>query len=182
MLPFCFTMLELKYIPLAEAKPFEGNPKRHDVERLKDSMRRYGYADPVIINQANGMLLAGHGRIAALSEMREAGDPPPRNVQSKDGEWFVPAIISGMALEGEEHAAFLLDANLSTMSGIPLHHQMEAFWDEQAAGLLAHLYEAEAAPIFVEDEDLHEVLTRLLDQESEVAEEGEAAFAVPDEN
>ncbi|MGI6564897.1 ParB N-terminal domain-containing protein [Methanosphaera sp.] len=48
------------------------NPRRiseGEFERLKDSIRRYGYSDPIIINQRNNHIVAGNQRYKALCEL-----------------------------------------------------------------------------------------------------------------
>ena len=48
------------------------NPRRisdAEFERLKDSIRRYGYSDPIIVNQRNNHIVAGNQRYRALTEL-----------------------------------------------------------------------------------------------------------------
>lgn len=40
-----------------------------EFERLKDSIRRYGYSDPIIVNKRNNHIVAGNQRFRALSEL-----------------------------------------------------------------------------------------------------------------
>jgi len=156
-------LLDLKYIPLPEIVPWDENPKRHDIERIKASMRRYGFTSPLIVNESSGILLAGHGRRDALLEMHQAGEPAPQNIETRNGIWFCPCIITGVSLDDLEHQAYALDDNLSVMLGIALSDQLEAFRQEEAATLLGELFEVDSLPTFVDEDELYEALSRILD-------------------
>ena len=55
---------------LADIKPYENNPRVIDdaVEDVKESIRQCGYVAPIIIDE-DGVILAGHTRYRALTEM-----------------------------------------------------------------------------------------------------------------
>ncbi len=68
------TKLELR--PIAELRPYEHNARTHSpeqIEKLRASMREFGFVAPVLIT-ADGGVIAGHGRIeaAALEGFAEA--------------------------------------------------------------------------------------------------------------
>lgn len=68
------TTLELR--PIAELRPYEHNARTHSaeqIEKLRASMREFGFVAPVLIT-ADGGVIAGHGRIeaAALEGFTEA--------------------------------------------------------------------------------------------------------------
>lgn len=57
--------------PLAELTPYPHNAKRHTTEQiaaLVESIRRFGFTQPIIIDE-NGVVLAGHGRYAAAQSL-----------------------------------------------------------------------------------------------------------------
>ena len=55
---------------LADIKPYENNPRVIDdaVEDVKESIRQCGYVAPIIVDE-DGVILAGHTRYRALTEM-----------------------------------------------------------------------------------------------------------------
>ncbi len=69
--------LQLKtvYIPVSNLKPAEYNPRIHKpeaLENLKDSIRRFGLADPLIINSAPNrfnVVIGGHFRLKAAKAL-----------------------------------------------------------------------------------------------------------------
>lgn len=57
--------LNIKYKPTKELKPYKKNAKKHDkkqVEQIANSIKEFGFTQPVIIDK-NNEVIAGHGRI-----------------------------------------------------------------------------------------------------------------------
>lgn len=111
--------MKLQWIPLSEAIKHERNPKDHDEALIRASVLRFGFNDPIAVNEATGKLLEGHGRLTVLKEMKEAGDALPKRVKlrKKDGEWLVP-MIRGLSFEDDSEAeAYMVAHNRSSESG-----------------------------------------------------------------
>ena len=111
--------LTLSYQPLDE--PLKAvrpdNPKLHDLRALDASYDRFGYVTPVVINDADGRLLEGHGRLEALAKLRASGGRPPDGIRTgPDGSWLVP-VVRGANLSEQQAAAFLVAANRITELG-----------------------------------------------------------------
>lgn len=63
--------LQIKYLPVASLQGYEGNARQHSkaqLKKLKRSIRQNGWTNPILIDEA-GMVLAGHGRLAAAIEL-----------------------------------------------------------------------------------------------------------------
>ncbi len=59
--------LQIEYLSLDRLEPFPRNARTHSrkqVRQIADSIRRFGFTNPVLIDRQNTML-AGHGRVAA---------------------------------------------------------------------------------------------------------------------
>lgn len=67
--------LRIKYAPAAGLKPAEYNPRKHDkaaADQLKESIRRFGAVDPIIVNEAKGregIVIGGNFRLEVLKEL-----------------------------------------------------------------------------------------------------------------
>ena len=64
-------MAEYEQIALSELKPYEKNARTHSDEQIAtiiNSIREFGFRNPVIIDE-NNMILAGHGRVMAAERM-----------------------------------------------------------------------------------------------------------------
>jgi hypothetical protein len=102
----------IEYRPLADLMRHPRNPKGHDLPKLKDSFRRWGFIIPLVEDAATQQLVAGHGRLEALLQMQAAGEPAPKRIKvGKDGGWSAP-VVSGVAFASEREAeAYLLADN-----------------------------------------------------------------------
>jgi hypothetical protein len=127
--------LELRYVPLSQAKLWDLNPKIHDLDALVRSIELHGFGDPPKFDAALDALVYGNGRTEALGRMKEAGAEPPRGVvKLKDGEWALPVIFGVDAASREAAMAFAVDHNQLTLMGGDLGFaELTALWDE--AGL-----------------------------------------------
>lgn len=110
--------LRLEYERLQELQRWPKNPKGHDIPELERSMKRFGFTAPLILDEATGRLVAGHGRLETLQALKEAGEPPPRGIQTaEDGAWLVP-IVRGVSFDNEAEAtAYVVGDNALTILG-----------------------------------------------------------------
>lgn len=129
-------MTSVKYRSLFLLNKAKVNPKLHDIPALKASLRRWGFVLPLVEDEATETLVAGHGRLQALLEMREDGEDAPRRVKVVGDEWFVP-VLSGVAFRtAEEAEAYLLaDNRLVELGGWKTDELVEMVKDLQDRGV-----------------------------------------------
>lgn len=63
--------LAVRYAPTDWLKPYDGNAKMHppeQVERLKQSITRFGFTNPILAME-DGTVVAGHGRLIAALQL-----------------------------------------------------------------------------------------------------------------
>jgi hypothetical protein len=125
--------LELRYVPLAQARRWDDNPKRHDLDALVRSIETHGFGDPPKYDATLEALVYGNGRTEALERMRAAGKEPPRGIGLlDDGTWCMPIIFG---VDGQSRAAavaFAIDHNNLTMLGGTLGlEELLGMWDEE---------------------------------------------------
>lgn len=60
-----------QWVDVGELTPWAENPRRNDkaVAKVAASIRRFGFASPIIARRADGMVIAGHTRLKAAIEM-----------------------------------------------------------------------------------------------------------------
>lgn len=115
-------LLSLKYIPISQAELFDSNAKLHNLDRIIQSIARYGFKSACkwesTLNDGRGGIVAGNGRVEALREMERRGDDLPIGIaQDETGEWCVP-VLFGVEAESETIArAYALDDNNLTLLG-----------------------------------------------------------------
>lgn len=130
--------LELRYIPLSQAKRWDANPKLHDLEALAHSIETHGFGDPPKFDAQLGGLVYGNGRTEALERLRREDKPPPRGIAVLEdgehaGEWAVPVIFGVDAESKAAAVAFAIDHNNLTLLGAEADFtDLLTMWDEEA--------------------------------------------------
>lgn len=109
--------VRILYMSTDELKPAARNPKEHATHEIEASVRRFGFIDPLVLNEATGLLVAGHGRLEVVDRMRSEGENPPLRVKVKGSKWLIP-VVRGVSFENEHEAeAYLLASNQLTTKG-----------------------------------------------------------------
>lgn len=127
--------IKLEYRPLSEILKAPRNPKQHAAETLDQSLDRFGYVQPVTVDERTGRLVAGHGRLERLAAWKASGKAAPKRIHvRKDGEWMVP-VIRGISFASDAEAeAYLIADNRASEVGR---------WDDPAlASMLDDLLKA----------------------------------------
>lgn len=104
-------------MPLGQLLRRERNPKRHRLDELEGSFRRFGYTLPPMLDERDGKLVAGHGRIDGLYARKQAGKAPPDGIHDRGDDWYIP-VLRGIRFRDEKEAlAYLLADNRLTEIG-----------------------------------------------------------------
>lgn len=110
--------LRIEYLPLAELARWPGNPKEHADGAIAASISRFGFRDPLAIDETTGRLIAGHGRLSVLERAHAAGQPAPQFVQVRDdGMWLIPVTRGGSFADESEASAYLIAHNRTSELG-----------------------------------------------------------------
>ncbi len=123
----------IEFIALSEVRGWPRNPKRHAGDAIRESITRFGFIQPLVIDDGTKRLVAGHGRVDELIRLRESGKNPPPGVQVAKDDWYIP-VVRGIKFKDEREAeAYLLADNQTTILGgwdnsvlaeLLGHHQM----------------------------------------------------------
>jgi DNA modification methylase len=109
--------LRVEYLPLRSLQRAKRNPKKHEVDTLLASMQRFGFINPMILDERTGRLVCGHGRLESLLKAKSEGREPPDHIRLEKGDWCVP-VYRGIAFADDREAqAFLLADNQTTIVG-----------------------------------------------------------------
>jgi hypothetical protein len=126
----------LEYMRLTDLKPASQNPKRHAHEEIGTSIGRFGYVEPVVLDERTGKLVAGHGRVDSLKARQASGEAPPEGVREEGVEWLVPVLRGWASRSDTEAQAYLLASNQLTAAG---------GWDDAELGAMLRELEAQQA-------------------------------------
>lgn len=108
----------VQLLPVDALLPAPRNPKLHAEGEIRESMGRFGYVEPIVVDERTGRIVAGHGRREALLAMRAEGKNPPTGVQvGQDGRWYVPVLRGWASRDDVEAEAYLLASNQLTARG-----------------------------------------------------------------
>ncbi|MGP4063076.1 ParB N-terminal domain-containing protein [Halobacillus sp. H74] len=64
--------LVIEEMDIKKLKPSDYNPRKisdSEIEKLKNSIKEFGYVDPIIINKRTGNIVGGHQRYKALEDL-----------------------------------------------------------------------------------------------------------------
>jgi DNA modification methylase len=107
-----FMAAHVKNLPLRDIKPYGRNARTHSrrqIKQLQRSIREFGFTVPILID-GDGMILAGHGRLAAAKEL---------------GLKEVPTLCLEHLSDAQKRAYILADNRLAQNAG----------WDRELVGL-----------------------------------------------
>ena len=123
-------------MPLSEIVEADSNPKDHDIGQIYQSIKRFGFTQPIMMNENTGKLLAGHGRLQTLQQMKQAGEKTPNRIKEKDDEWLVP-VLKGISFEDdmEAQAYLIADNRLTELGGWNTGELVETLQDLIEGGL-----------------------------------------------
>ena len=102
------TTTELQLVPLDKLVPYQNNARTHSPEqinKLRSSLREFGFINPVIIDRNYG-IIAGHGRAIAARE---------------EGIKEVPCVFADHLTEAQKKAYIIADNRMA----------LDAGWDEE---------------------------------------------------
>ena len=96
---------------------WDGNPKAHDIEDIKESMRRFGFTAPLLFDEKTKRIVAGHGRLHSLADMKADKEKPPKGIDVDGKDWLVPTIRGLTFKDKVEAAAYVIADNRLTEVG-----------------------------------------------------------------
>lgn len=109
---------QISYLPISDLQPDPRNPKSHALDVIDDSIGRFGYVEPIVLDERTGYIVSGHGRTKTLQQMAERGETPPEGLQiDADGNWLAPVVTGWASRSDSEAAAALIALNRTTELG-----------------------------------------------------------------
>lgn len=121
-------------MPLDELVRAPRNPKRHASRDIAASLSRFGYIEPIVLDDRTGRLVVGHGRLDELTALEASGGEPPEGVEVTKTGWLVPVMRGAAFKDDTEAEAYLLAANqIGPLGGWDTPALMEML-QAQAAG------------------------------------------------
>jgi hypothetical protein len=162
---------KLEFMSLAKIRRAKKNPKLHADDAIAASVGRFGYVEPIVLDERTKRLVAGHGRLDVLARMKEAGEKPPAGVRVERGEWLVPVIRGWRSKNDRDAEAYLVASNRTVELG---------GWDDaELAKMLKSMGRDEMAATGFGSNDLDAMMQALRDSESATGVSLADRFIVP---
>ena len=130
---------EIAWRSLSAIREAEANPKLHpieQVERLAASIEKFGFVVPVQVDE-DGVLIAGHGRVAAAKRLGLAEVPVQVLRGLDDAQIRALRIVDNRLAEMSEWNRDLLGEELTALRGEHFDLKATGFSDEEFDELLA---------------------------------------------
>jgi ParB-like chromosome segregation protein Spo0J len=145
----------LQYLPITDLRPSQRNARTHSkaqIRQIADSIERFGFTNPVLIDET-GTVLAGHGRLSAAKLLTLEN---------------VPILRLSHLSPAEKRAYVLADNKLAEKAG----------WDRELLALelgeLATLLETESFDLTITGFDTGEIDSILSDLGDDKPDPGDA--------
>lgn len=165
--------VEIRLVPLSQIQKLDGilwgkNSKKHDIDKILESIERYGFIDPAKfdsnLNNGKGGIVFGNGRtealITGLIAAREAGREPPRGIpiDKTTGEWCIPIKFGVDCASEIEAMALAIDHNNLQMAGFD-DSEIARLWESEGyLAVLSEIAEAGVVPVTVDEEAIANML------------------------
>ena len=108
--------LKIEYLNVNDIKPYERNARRHesyDVEAIKESIKTFGFDDPIGIWGKENVIVEGHGRLRAAKELGMKEVPVIRLDHLTDEERRAYALVHNKTTENSEWDIGLLELEIA---------------------------------------------------------------------
>lgn len=139
------TTTNMELVEINKLVPYVNNARTHSPEqinKLRSSLREFGFINPVIIDKGYG-IIAGHGRVIAARE---------------EGIDKVPCVFVDHLTEAQKKAYIIADNRMA----------LDAGWDEELLRVEIEALQAEAFDVSLTGFDEKEITDLFKDTQSEV--------------
>lgn len=137
--------LKVEYIPISELKPYGRNARKHsekDVEKIINSIKEFGFKDPVGIWGDKNTIVEGHGRVIAAKKLGMKEIPVIRLDDLTDEQRKAYGLAHNKTAELSEWDFDLVDAEIAEIENI----DMEKFGFETAKEIEEEVEQIEEEP------------------------------------
>ena len=109
--------LRIEKLSLEKLQEASRNPKLHSAQ-IETSIGRFGFVEPIVLDERTSRIVAGHGRRVALLKLKAAGAKPPNGVSVDDaGGWLVPVVRGWASKDDHDAEAYLIASNKLVEAG-----------------------------------------------------------------
>lgn len=115
--------LKIEYLPVTALKPYERNARKHrdfDVDKIVESIRVFGFDDPIGIWSEQNIIVEGHGRMLAAKKLGMETVPCIRLDHLTDEQRRAYALAHNKTAENSEWDLDILPEELAAIVDIDM--------------------------------------------------------------
>lgn len=115
--------LKIEYLPVTALKPYERNARKHrdfDVDKIVESIRVFGFDDPIGVWSEENIIVEGHGRLLAAKKLGMATVPCIRLDHLTDEQRRAYALAHNKTAENSEWDFDILPEELESIVDIDM--------------------------------------------------------------
>ena len=117
------TKLSVEYLPVGALRPYERNARKHrkeDVQGIVNSIRQFGFDDPIGIWGPDNLIVEGHGRLLAAKQLGMETVPCIRLDHLNDEQRRAYALAHNKTAENSEWDFDILPEELESIVDIDM--------------------------------------------------------------
>lgn len=113
--------LEISYADIFSFEFLPDNIKSHDLQGIEESIVKFGFVEPILVNKNTNFDISGNGRLTVLRKMFESDVDAPKGIIEKEKvieaiggglytrKWFAPVVLLDISEEEESILAIKLN-------------------------------------------------------------------------
>lgn len=112
--------LHIEYVPVDDLKPYDKNARKHgdfDVDAIAESIRKFGFNDPIGVWGKDNLIVEGHGRLLASKKLGMKKVPIIHLDHLSDEQRRAYALAHNKTAENSEWDMEMLAEELESLNG-----------------------------------------------------------------
>lgn len=129
------TELHIEYVPVDDLKPYDKNARKHgdfDVDAIAESIRKFGFNDPIGVWGKNNLIVEGHGRLLASKKLGMKKVPIIHLDHLSDEQRRAYALAHNKTAENSEWDMDMLAEELESLNDAGIDLDMSSFGFDKA--------------------------------------------------
>lgn len=113
------TELHIEYVPVDDLKPYDKNARKHgdfDVDAIAESIRKFGFNDPIGVWGKDNLIVEGHGRLLASKKLGMKKVPIIHLDHLSDEQRRAYALAHNKTAENSEWDMEMMQEELRTLA------------------------------------------------------------------
>lgn len=115
--------IQVEILPIKDIKPYKNNARKHadeDVSTIMESIKNFGFVDPIAVWSDENIVVCGHGRLIAAKKLKMKQVPVIRLDHLTDEQRRAYALAHNKTAEMSDWDYSILDTELGDILNIDM--------------------------------------------------------------